>query len=90
MPYEFKHGRFNVHYLTASYSLLVKAFGDDGLNSPRDEDKVNAQWAYEDLEVYDYLSAVPPQQVAEWHVQGSGTGIARLLSLLDAADRGDA
>lgn len=85
MEYSFNRGRFNVHYLTAPYELLVLAFGDDGTTSPRDEDKVTAQWDGGDWEVYDYRTGGPRESVTEWHVQGTDEGIGNLLATLEAA-----
>lgn len=81
--YQFTRGRFNVHYLNAPYGLLVEAFGHDG-DTLRDGEKVLAQWEGPGWEVYDYRSAVQdPEDVTEWHVQGSVAGIAAMLELLE-------
>jgi len=89
MEYAFTRGRFNVHYLTAPYALLVKAFGNDGTVSPRDTYKVTAQWdshpGTPGWEVYDYKSGLQRHEVTEWHVQGTPEGIEAMLELLKEA-----
>jgi hypothetical protein len=93
MYYSFKHGSVNVHYLTAPYELLVKAFGDDGTTAPRDNYKSMCQWyPVPDVEVYDYKvgrcytnNGLEPEQITTWNVQGETEAIESMLALLTAA-----
>ncbi len=97
MEYSFKRGQFNVHYLTGSYELLVKAFGNDGTVSPRDEYKSMADWDVETphgrVEVYDYRvgkccygdDGLERHEITVWHVQGHDAGIDHMMGLLDEA-----
>jgi hypothetical protein len=90
--YEFTRGRFNVHYLTAPYDLLVKAFGDDGTVVGRDEWKSMCQWDLDGAEVYDYKvgkcydsDGLEREQITEWHVQGSDEAIDQMLAAVEGA-----
>lgn len=91
-------GAYNVHYLSAPYSLLVKAFGNDGIN-PRDDYKQMCQWDITapnntHAEVYDYkvgkcydpYAGLERKQITDWHVQGDDDAIRYLVTLLDRAD----
>lgn len=93
MEYEFIRGRFNVHYLTAPYELLVKAFGNDGTVAGRDEYKQMCQWDLDGgVEVYDYKvgkcydsDGMERREITEWHVQGTDAGIEDMLEALESA-----
>ena len=96
MNYTFERGRFNVHYLTAPYTLLVQAFGNDGDN-PRDTYKCMAQWdlttPHGPVEVYDYKvgtcyegeSGLERHEITVWHVQGSDLAIDHMLGMINAS-----
>lgn len=96
--YEFNPGRYNVQYLRAPYDFLVKAFGNDGTVSPRDDYKSMCEWDIQtphgEVEVYDYKvgkcyapDGVEREQITEWHVQGDEKAIAHMLTILDKADQ---
>jgi hypothetical protein len=92
--YELLAGTHGIDQLTAPYTLLVEAFGNDGDN-PRDDHKSMAQWVDDAVgwEVYDYKvgkcyegpSGLARQDITNWHVQATATGFAELRDLLDAA-----
>lgn len=96
MEYTFEQSRHNVHYLTAPYALLVKAFGNDGINA-RDDYKQMCQWDlatdHGDVEVYDYkigtcydpADGLEREQITSWHVQGDPQAIIEMLKKLEAA-----
>lgn len=89
-------GAYNVHYLSAPYSLLVKAFGNDGIN-PRDDYKQMCQWDITapnntHAEVYDYKvgkcydpSGLERHEIRDWHVQGEPKAIEHMLALVERA-----
>ena len=90
-------GRFNVNYLEAPYELLVKAFGDDGTVTPRDDCKCMATWdvktPHGDVEVYDYkvgkcydrADGLERHEITEWHVQGDAEAIEDMLKMVRSA-----
>jgi hypothetical protein len=87
-------GKFNVSYLTAPYSLLVKALGNDGTVAERDEYKCEAQWdvatPHGIVEVYDYKigkcyngkRGLARHEITDWHVQGDAEAIKDMIAIL--------
>jgi hypothetical protein len=94
--YTYMQGISNVHHLLAPYDLLVKAFGNDGTVTPRDDYKSMAEWDIETdhgtVEVYDYKvgkcydpDGLERHEIAEWHVQGDEKAVQVMLGLLETA-----
>jgi hypothetical protein len=94
MKYTYTPGNYNVNYLEAPYELLVRAFGDDGTVSPRDDYKSMCEWdiqtEYGEVVVYDYKvgkcydrrDGLDREEITEWHVQGDENAIQAMLGLL--------
>lgn len=94
----FTWGPANVHYLTAPHEALVKAFGDDGTVSPRDDYKSEAEWdvptPHGVVEVYDYKvgkayngpDGLDRTQITNWHVQGDREAILAMLDKLGTVE----
>lgn len=93
MQYSYGDERFNANYLDAPYALLVKAFGNDGTVSPRDDYKCMATWyvptPHGEVEVYDYkvgkcydADGLERHEITHWHVQGEPEAIEHMLNLL--------
>lgn len=99
MEYTFTPSTRGVGHLEAPYALLVKAFGNDGTVSPRDDVKSMCEWDIDVLgegtvEVYDYkvgtcysTRGLAREDITVWHVQGSPKGIKWVLHLLAGAAR---
>jgi hypothetical protein len=96
MTYKLAFGRY-WNTLEAPYSLLVRAFGNDGTVTPRDDYKQMCQWdvptPYGTVEVYDYKvgrcyapDGLEREQITLWDVDGTQQAIEYVRSLLDAAD----
>lgn len=94
--YTYMQGKFNVNSLDAPYDLLVKAFGDDGTVTPRDDYKSMAEWdvktPHGTVEVYDYKvgkcydpSGLERHEIRDWHVQGEPKAIEHMLALVERA-----